>query len=280
MQHASSTNISRLVSMIRLHYVSMHANCAARLVLLVCLSHSSAAAHLPRSLVVATGQLRSDRSLGDTVAKMEAMLSDAAAAGAQLLVLPECALVGYSADCGSKAPAWMLAEAEEVLCAACRRHGIAAVVGTPHTSETDGVTRNSAVIIDERGAVIGRQAKMQLVPTDQGWVAAAWPTRGMATTRRHGLLRGRLPPRAATHTAPLKRRRIKDSLSGALCRLAAASSRSIPNSRTTAFDRRRRPARRSTSSASAACRRPSLSVTTSGTRSCAACPSSPARAAC
>ena len=130
---------------------------------------ASASAALPDSLVVAAAQLRPDRTLDATVREMERMLADAAGAGAQVLVLPEAATVGYSDDAGAKATAAALADAEDTLRAACRRHSIAAVIGTPHTSPDDGRCFNSAVLIDERGELIGRQHKMQLVPTDAGW---------------------------------------------------------------------------------------------------------------
>ena len=79
------------------------------------LASSGAAATIPDTLVVGTAQLRSDRTLEETVAKIEILLADAADAGVQVLVLPEAVLVGYSSDAGSKASPAELSEAEDAV---------------------------------------------------------------------------------------------------------------------------------------------------------------------
>ena len=63
----------------------------------------------------------------------------------------------------------MAAEAE--IANACAVAGVATVIGTPHYSTSDGRCFNSATVIDRTGRVVGRQHKLQLVPTDD-WAVA------------------------------------------------------------------------------------------------------------
>src|SRR5436309_1911394 len=76
-----------------------------------------------------------DCRLGDrsrNLAAMQSRLEEAAAAGARLVVFPECALTGYGFE--SKEEAWPHAEpipgsATETLAGVCRRLGIWVVFG-------------------------------------------------------------------------------------------------------------------------------------------------------
>jgi predicted amidohydrolase len=113
--------------------------------------------------------MRSTRDLDANVAHTIKLLERCAAQGAQVAVFPECSVSGYFDDVIPRLTARRLREAEEKLCAACRRLKIWAVVGTPWPS---GGPRffNSAVVIDDRGKVRERYHKVQL--------AEAWPAPG------------------------------------------------------------------------------------------------------
>jgi predicted amidohydrolase len=99
-----------------------------------------------------------ERNLEACLARLEA----AAAAGAELLVLPECAIPGYMFD--SAAEAMPFAEeipgpSTEVLAAACRRLGVHVVCGL---LEFDGEQlHNSAVLVGPDG-LIGSYRKTHL----------------------------------------------------------------------------------------------------------------------
>lgn len=57
-------------------------------------------------------------------------------------------------------------ECERAICSACRKHVIACIVGTAHFSERSGETKNTALVVDERGRCVCRQSKIQLVQDD------------------------------------------------------------------------------------------------------------------
>jgi predicted amidohydrolase len=98
-----------------------------------------------------------DCRLGDKAANLEnirAQLREAAAAEAQLVVFPECALTGYCFE--SKAEAWPHAEpvpgpSTERLAADCRELGVWAVVGMLEARPADGALFNACVLIGPTG---------------------------------------------------------------------------------------------------------------------------------
>src|SRR3989442_2543232 len=89
-------------------------------------------------------------------------LEEAAAAGAQLLVLPECAIPGYMFDSGDEAMPYaeeIPGPTTEALAEACRRLDVYAVCGL---LERDGdVLYNSAVLVGSEG-LIGSYRKTHL----------------------------------------------------------------------------------------------------------------------
>src|SRR5438128_307194 len=89
-------------------------------------------------------------------------LEEAAAAGAQLLVLPECAIPGYMFDSGDEAMQYaeeIPGPTTEALAEACRRLDLYAVCGL---LERDGdVLHNSAVLVGPEG-LIGSYRKTHL----------------------------------------------------------------------------------------------------------------------
>jgi predicted amidohydrolase len=108
---------------------------------------------------------QTEPKLGEKERNLEvclARLEDAAAAGAQLLVLPECAIPGYMFDSGEEA----LPYAEEIpgpttdaLAEACRRLDVYAVCGL---LERDGdLLHNAAVLVGPEG-LIGSYRKTHL----------------------------------------------------------------------------------------------------------------------
>jgi omega-amidase len=119
-----------------------------------------------RSLTVAVGQFQSRPTVKENTAVIVSFIERAAKAGAQVVSFHETATTGYSADAihtnGHKA----LTDSERAICSACRKHGIACVVGTAHFSERHGNIKNTALVIDERGRCVCRQSKMQLVADD------------------------------------------------------------------------------------------------------------------
>ena len=120
-------------------------------------------------LRVAAVQMRSTRDLATNVHKIEEYLARCANDGARVVVFPECALTGYFDDAFMQAfSAEQLADAEQQVAEACRKHKIYAIIGTPHR---DGSRLyNSSVVISPSGKVLARYHKIQL--------AEKWPTAG------------------------------------------------------------------------------------------------------
>jgi predicted amidohydrolase len=123
---------------------------------------------VPKSLRVAAVQLRSTRDLDANVAAHAAWLKRCAADRVDVAVFPECSVSGYFDDVMAKLTAKALGDAEARIAAACKEHGIWAVVGSP---VRDGEKLyNSAIVIDADGKVRERYHKVQL--------AERWPTPG------------------------------------------------------------------------------------------------------
>jgi predicted amidohydrolase len=108
---------------------------------------------------------QTEPKLGEKERNLEACLGrleEAAAAGAQLLVLPECAIPGYMFDSGDEAMPYaeeIPGPTTEALARACRRHDLYAVCGL---LERDGdVLHNAAVLVGPEG-LIGSYRKTHL----------------------------------------------------------------------------------------------------------------------
>ena len=124
---------------------------------------TTTARSLPHQLTVATAQLRERGSIEAHTNRIVEFIAMAADSGAQVVALPEAALTGYGPACVARATPDAVAAAEEEVREACRRHSIAAIVGTPRGGF------NSALVVAADGSEICRQHKMQLVPTDLPW---------------------------------------------------------------------------------------------------------------
>ena len=119
------------------------------------------------TLTVATAQLDPMRRLPETAGAIASFVQKAAAAKADVLLLPEAALTGYDETAIKGATKWQLEAAEQEVRQACATHQIAAIVGEP--SRLVNGDYNSALVIGPDGRLVARQHKMQLVPTDLGW---------------------------------------------------------------------------------------------------------------
>ena len=116
-----------------------------------------------QTLRVATAQLRERDTLEANVSRITRFIAEAADAGAQVVALPEAALTGYGPESVARSSESEVAEAEDTVRAACRRHAVAAIVGTPRGGY------NTALVIGSDGSELCRQHKMMLVPTDLPW---------------------------------------------------------------------------------------------------------------
>jgi predicted amidohydrolase len=127
---------------------------------------SSAAGHLK----VASVQFRSAHNIRDNVGRICEYLKICANQGARVALFPECATSGYFTEDILEYAEKDFLDAEEEMAAVCAEYKIYAVVGTPYFE--DGVRYNMALVIDDHGKTIYRQAKIQLVGGDEGWATA------------------------------------------------------------------------------------------------------------
>ena len=121
----------------------------------------------PGQLKVATVQLRSTHNMKDNVNHICEFLKYCANHGARVALFPECATSGYFTDDILNYTEKDFLDAEQEIAAVCAEYKIYAVVGTPYFE--DGVRYNMALVINDQGKTIYRQAKIQLVGGDEGW---------------------------------------------------------------------------------------------------------------
>jgi predicted amidohydrolase len=124
---------------------------------------------VPGQLTVASVQLRSAHSMKDNVTRICWYLKYCASQGARVALFPECATSGYFTEDILNHNEKDFLDAEKEMAAVCAEQKIFAVVGTPYF--WDGVRYNMALVIDDHGETIYRQAKIQLVGGDEGWAA-------------------------------------------------------------------------------------------------------------
>lgn len=95
-------------------------------------------------------------------------LEKAAEAGVQILCFPETQTVGYRVDITpTKAPVPVLElqEMHQSVARFCGEHGMACILGTEVPSG-DGKPFNSALVISEKGEILGARHKAKLTPLD------------------------------------------------------------------------------------------------------------------
>jgi len=99
-------------------------------------------------------------------------LDEASKAGVQLLCFPETQTVGYRVDIATPdrpVPVERLDELHQELARRCGELGLACVLGTETPLESDphhGKPYNSALVVSERGAILGVHHKTKLTPLD------------------------------------------------------------------------------------------------------------------
>jgi predicted amidohydrolase len=154
-----------------------------------------------RKIPVASIQPRAhDRSaFDDAWPSIVAMVDEAAARGAKLIVLPEATVPGYVLGT-SPVPADQLRAAASALAAIARRFETTIVYGS--AKHAAGSTLNAAIVIDADGSEKGFAAKQFLWHFDRRWFAAGDTLEPIDTAAgRLGLLvcaDGRIPTIAAT----------------------------------------------------------------------------------
>jgi ribosomal-protein-alanine N-acetyltransferase len=111
------------------------------------------------------------RQTGDFDANAAAILrklDEAGQAGVQALCFPETQTVGYRVDIATPdrpVPADRLEELHQAVARRCGELGLACVLGT-ETPNPGGKPYNSALVVSERGAILGTHHKTKLTPLD------------------------------------------------------------------------------------------------------------------
>lgn len=127
-------------------------------------------------MIVACGQMAA-HTLGEAVGVwpvVERLAKGAVAAGADLLVLPECTYPAYWLESPAAYQAKKLLETREVLDrfgAVARNSGLWLVVGL--VEESEGRLYNSAAVMDRAGRTVGIARKSFLWDCDNRWFSAA-----------------------------------------------------------------------------------------------------------
>jgi len=121
----------------------------------------------PGHLKVAAVQLNSGHDMKENVKQICEYLAICAKQGVRVALFPECATTGYFTEDILDYSEEEFLHAENEIAAVCAENQIYAVVGTPYF--IDGTRYNMALVIDDKGRTIYRQAKIQLVGGDIGW---------------------------------------------------------------------------------------------------------------
>lgn len=132
------------------------------------------------SLRVAAVQMVFADSLEGNLARIHAAAQEAARAGADVVLFPECATTGYSIDFGLLDPAAVHAGLREVACLA-KSLGIHLLVGSPIL--VGGKLYNALLALDRRGRLAHAYAKCQLTEADRRWFT---PGDGLSLFRLDG----------------------------------------------------------------------------------------------
>jgi predicted amidohydrolase len=117
-------------------------------------------------MIVGLASPRIAASLEDGLSKMDRLLSEASAQGAQIVCFPEAYLPGLRGQDFEVWP-WDRADEERALAAvtqSARAHRVAVILGMEHV--TDGGRQIAAFVIDADGGLLGVQAKTQLDPSE------------------------------------------------------------------------------------------------------------------
>jgi ribosomal-protein-alanine N-acetyltransferase len=141
-------------------------------------------------LKIGLAQCRQTGDFDTNAATIARMIDAAARREVQVLCFPETQTVGYRVDIATPVqpvPVERLAELHGTVAERCGRLGMACILGTETPLETDphrGKPYNSALVISERGRVLGVHHKTRLTPLD---ALAYTPGRGFETFELHGV---------------------------------------------------------------------------------------------
>ncbi|MBM3459022.1 MAG: carbon-nitrogen hydrolase family protein, partial [Armatimonadetes bacterium] len=123
-------------------------------------------------LRIALAQCRQTADREQNAAAIFQNLEQAAVAGAQIVCFPEAQTVGYRVDIATPdtpVPVAYLADLHGRVADRCGELGIACILGTETPLESDsrrGRPYNSALIVSERGEILGVHRKARLTPLD------------------------------------------------------------------------------------------------------------------
>lgn len=121
---------------------------------------------------IALAQCRQTGDFAENVRAIWHWLEEASRAGAQIVCFPETQTVGYRVDISTPerpVPASELQDLHEEIAAWCGKRGIACILGTETPLAHDpagGKPYNSALVISERGQMLGVHHKTKLTPLD------------------------------------------------------------------------------------------------------------------
>lgn len=122
------------------------------------------AAAAPGELRVAAVQMRFAATIAGNLATIERLVAAAAAAGADAVLLPECATTGYSYDFPSLTPA-TVRRALAAVAATAASHRVNILAGSPVFRGRQ--LCNGLVVFDRNGAAVSCYAKCQLTDIDR-----------------------------------------------------------------------------------------------------------------
>lgn len=105
-------------------------------------------------------------SIPGNLAKIECAATEAAKAGADAVLFPECATTGYACDFGSLPPT-AVRRALGAVASVAARLGINLLVGSPIFAGRR--LYNALVVFDRRGRLVHTYAKCQLTESDRRW---------------------------------------------------------------------------------------------------------------
>lgn len=123
-------------------------------------------------LKIALAQCRQTGDFAENTKAIWHWLEEASRAGAQIVCFPETQTVGYRVDISTPdrpVPVAELEDLHESIAFWCRKLGIACILGTETPLESDphgGKPYNSALVISERGEIVGVHHKTRLTPLD------------------------------------------------------------------------------------------------------------------
>ncbi len=143
-----------------------------------------------KRLKIGLAQCRQTGDFDANAATILGKLEEASRAGVQVLCFPETQTVGYRVDIATPdqpVPVERLDELHQAVAGRCGELGLACVLGTETPLGPDprhGKPYNSALVISERGTILGSHHKTKLTPLD---AVAYSPGRSLETFELWGL---------------------------------------------------------------------------------------------